>query len=77
MVGTPYYMSPEVKDFLPYGRASDIFSLGVLFFVILELGDPDNVFLKLPPPHIPAALVTSSQVNIDAFMAVIKYDTFP
>jgi NIMA (never in mitosis gene a)-related kinase len=69
-VGTPYYMSPEVKEYLPYGRASDIFSLGVLYLVLMALDDA--VFNKLPAPNIPAVLVTSHQDNSNAFFAVVK-----
>ena len=45
-VGTPYYMAPEVVrrgvfgDGAPYGRAVDLWALGVLGFVVLTGGPP-------------------------------------
>jgi serine/threonine protein kinase len=70
-VGTPYYMSPEVKEYLPYGRSSDIFSLGVLYLVLMALDD--LVFNKFPAPGIPAVLVTSTQDNSDTFFRTVQY----
>ena len=31
LVGTPFFIAPEVQAYLPYGREADIFSLGVPF----------------------------------------------
>ena len=39
-IGTPYYLSPEVCESLPYGTKSDVWSLGVVLYEIL--------FLRLP-----------------------------
>ena len=49
-VGTPYYMSPELLSGQKYGRASDVWSLGVIAFELLSLRRPfhgaDMVELK-------------------------------
>ena len=35
IVGTPYYLSPEICESLPYGQKSDVWSLGVVLFEML------------------------------------------
>ena len=39
-IGTPYYLSPEICESRPYGRESDIWSLGVLLYEIVALEMP-------------------------------------
>lgn len=39
-IGTPYYLSPEICESLPYGRQSDIWSLGVILFELLTFELP-------------------------------------
>jgi NIMA (never in mitosis gene a)-related kinase len=39
-IGTPYYLSPEICESRPYGRSSDVWSLGVVLFEILALELP-------------------------------------
>ena len=39
-IGTPYYLSPEICESLPYGRQSDIWSLGVVLFELLTFELP-------------------------------------
>ena len=39
-IGTPYYLAPEIFEGKPYGRAADVWSLGVLFYEILVLRMP-------------------------------------
>ena len=49
VVGTPYYMSPEVCENKPYTSKSDIWSLGCLFYELATLRHPfiGNSFLAL------------------------------
>jgi NIMA (never in mitosis gene a)-related kinase 1/4/5 len=39
-IGTPYYLSPEICESQPYGRSSDIWSLGVVLYELLALELP-------------------------------------
>jgi len=40
MVGTPYYISPEIVDNLPYSFKTDIWSLGVILYEMCALKPP-------------------------------------
>lgn len=42
IVGTPYYLSPEIVENKPYNFKSDIWSLGVLLYEMCSLGPPFN-----------------------------------
>eukprot|EP00344_Euplotes_crassus_P007075 CAMPEP_0197017808 /NCGR_PEP_ID=MMETSP1380-20130617/79751_1 /TAXON_ID=5936 /ORGANISM="Euplotes crassus, Strain CT5" /LENGTH=495 /DNA_ID=CAMNT_0042444957 /DNA_START=115 /DNA_END=1603 /DNA_ORIENTATION=- len=42
IVGTPYYLSPEIVENKPYNYKSDIWSLGVLLYEMLCLEPPFN-----------------------------------
>lgn len=39
-VGTPYYISPEIWESRPYGKKTDVWSLGVILFEMLSLDVP-------------------------------------
>jgi len=39
-VGTPYYLSPELLNNSPYGHASDVWALGVIFYEMCTLAHP-------------------------------------
>jgi len=40
MVGTPYYISPEIVENRPYTIATDIWSLGVVLYEMCTLKPP-------------------------------------
>lgn len=40
MVGTPYYLSPEIIERKPYSYKSDIWSLGVVLYELCALDHP-------------------------------------
>lgn len=42
VVGTPYYLSPEIIENRPYSFKSDVWSLGVLLYEMCSLGPPFN-----------------------------------
>lgn len=42
VVGTPYYLSPEIIENKPYQFKSDVWSLGVLLYEMCGLGPPFN-----------------------------------
>jgi len=40
MVGTPYYLSPEIVENKPYNFKSDIWSMGVVLYELCALKPP-------------------------------------
>ena len=42
IVGTPYYLSPEIIQANTYGAKTDIWSIGVLLYEMCELRPPFN-----------------------------------
>lgn len=80
MVGTPYYLSPEIVDNKPYNFKSDVWSLGVLLYELCTLKPPFDAssfhFLALKivrgaypplPPHFSRDLksLVSQMLSID------------
>ncbi|CAH8843682.1 unnamed protein product [Trichobilharzia szidati] len=49
LVGTPYWMSPEVISRLPYNTSVDVWSMGVL---LIEMVDGEPSFFNEPPLHV-------------------------
>ena len=39
-IGTPYYLSPEICESRPYGRSSDMWSIGVVLYELMALKLP-------------------------------------
>lgn len=63
VIGTPYYLSPEIIQGKPYNLSSDIWSLGVILYEMCALKPPFNAgslselgqkILKCSYPPIPA-----------------------
>mmetsp|Transcript_140327 Transcript_140327/g.315068 ORF Transcript_140327/g.315068 Transcript_140327/m.315068 type:complete len:118 (-) Transcript_140327:65-418(-) len=48
VVHTPQWMAPEVMKQEEYGRAADVWALGMLLFEMLDLGPPYGDQLSLP-----------------------------
>lgn len=80
LVGTPYYLSPEIVDNKPYNFKSDVWSLGVLLYELCTLKPPFDAssfhFLALKivrgaypplPPHYSRDLkaLVASMLSID------------
>lgn len=40
MLGTPYYMSPEICKGRPYGKATDVWALGCILYELCTLRRP-------------------------------------
>lgn len=40
MVGTPYYLSPEIVQSKPYDKKTDIWSMGVMLYELCSLKPP-------------------------------------
>lgn len=44
MVGTPYFMAPEITDNKGYGKPADIYALGIVFYLFLRNEDVRLVY---------------------------------
>lgn len=47
-VGTFDYMAPEITHNVPYSFPADVFSLGVLFYLLITLKLPSSPFFSIP-----------------------------
>jgi serine/threonine protein kinase len=61
MAGTPAFVAPEVATGEDYGRGADIFSLGVVFLIVLTKNP--SIFQSLDSPHIPWSLVFKNETS--------------
>ena len=79
MVGTPYYLSPEIIENRPYNFMSDVWSLGVLLYEMMALKPPfdgqslHHLALKIargnyPPP--PAQYSTDLKQLLASMLSV-------
>jgi hypothetical protein len=78
-IGTPLYLSPEICQERPYGRATDIWSLGCVLYEMLMLRPPFsannlpalvNKILKGHFARPPATVSTSTRELIDGMLQV-------
>jgi len=62
VIGSPYYMSPEICEHKPYSWSSDVWAMGCMLYemcalrVPFEANDINELVKKItrsPPPHIP------------------------
>ncbi|TDH74117.1 uncharacterized protein CCR75_002948 [Bremia lactucae] len=78
VVGTPYYMSPEVCESKPYSYASDVWSLGCVLYEMLSLRhafDAPNILMLIlkivqqdfapVPPHYDAEVSNLLRILLD------------
>ncbi|KAJ5073401.1 camk family protein kinase [Anaeramoeba ignava] len=77
LIGTPYYISPEILENKPYSFQSDIWSLGVVIYEICHLKRPfesDNIYglvlkiLNSEPPSLPSFYAKDLQDFILSFL---------
>jgi NIMA (never in mitosis gene a)-related kinase len=61
VVGTPYYLSPEIIENKPYSQASDIWSLGALLYELCALTPP---FTGNSIQYVALKIVKGSYANI-------------
>lgn len=71
MVGTPYYISPEIVEGRPYSLMTDIWSIGIVLYEMCALKPPFNA----DSLHFLALKIVKGQV--DLINHDIKYSPIP
>lgn len=72
LLGTPYYLSPEICENKPYGRKSDVWSLGIILFELLALELPFQA-QSLPALVIRIVSADPEYSKIDKYSSNINY----
>ncbi|EDR29872.1 serine/threonine protein kinase Nek3, putative [Entamoeba dispar SAW760] len=80
VIGTPYYLSPEICEGIPYDYKSDMWSLGCILYELCTLtrafcgsnvADVIRKILKVNPPKIPEIYSSTIQMIIDNLLSKI------
>ncbi|GAB1221997.1 hypothetical protein ENUP19_0088G0027 [Entamoeba nuttalli] len=78
VIGTPYYLSPEICEGIPYDYKSDMWSLGCILYELCTLtrafcgsnvADVIRKILKVNPPKIPEIYSSTIQMIVDNLLS--------
>jgi len=79
LVGTPYYMAPEIIQQYKYSVASDLYALGIIIYEIFEQKQP---FYYVPEfnantKDLPSPFVILTKILKDRLRPIMSSETFP